>query len=78
MVCPRRTPNSHRFRIPTDSGERKDNDDGEHHGGDGVNNDIPLVAEIKPFRQVTDGTSSKEPEDAVVVAYSSDDTISDD
>ena len=65
-------------RIPTDSDERKDNDDGEHHGGDGVNDDIPLVAEIKPFRRVTDGTSSKEPEDAVVVAYYSDDTISDD
>ena len=46
-------------------------------GGDSVSNDIPLVAGSNPACPVVaDGTSGKEPKEAVIVAHGGNDTIS--
>ena len=65
------------LRLKRESDERKDKNASEHNGGDGLNDDVPLVAGLEPSRRVADGTSGKEPKETVIVVHDDNDTKSD-
>jgi len=65
------------LRLKRESGEG-DGERNEDQGGDGVNDNIPLVAGAKSPSRVADGTPGEEPEKAIVVAHGDNDSKSGD
>ena len=64
------------LRLKEESVQRNRECADKQKGGDGVSNDIPLVAGSEPVRPVADGASSEEPKEAVVVVHGDNDTKS--